>query len=417
MDKVLPEDIILDIFSRVPFESVFDCRLVSKTWKYFISHLSKLNPPSSTSDSKVSFVSLNMLQNHTFQLLYLEYDDNQQQQLRISKMNHPVVRRAHYNNLRFGDAPYRKIKSVIIGSSGGLICMSIPRDCKYGAFNNPLYICNPVTAEYILLPICSEKRLKGRNVFGFGYNDKTNEYKVVRIYYKTQEHTEPGQVQVYTLGAGTGWRNKGETTYSLQTNNSYSPGMNADGEVYWLHQEIMRKDRVPGPMKSNDGGVVGFNLADEVFRLLPNPPYYIPGTTIAVFLYHQIQVLGGCLCYIHKNRHDNINIWSFKKKNDSSSCSFNEKEEDSSNWSLAASVQLQRDKFAQFFDLKKSGEILYWYNNKTALSYDSRTASIKELLNEGTTGLEVFETIRHENSFVSLKALGEENVKMFDRIH
>ncbi|XP_026460014.1 F-box protein At3g07870-like [Papaver somniferum] len=250
---------------------------------------------------------------------------------------------------------------------------------------NPIYICNPVTREYILLPICTENCLKGRNVFGFGYNDKTNEYKVVRIYFESEEHTEPGKVQVYTLGAGTGWRNKGQVAYSLQTNNSYSPGMNADGEVYWLHQGVLEKHCVPGqPIKSDEGRVVAFNLADEVFRLLPNPPYYtiLPcGKEFAVFVYHQIQ------------------------------------EEDSSNWSLAATVHIQRDNVAQFFDLTKSGEILYWDDKKTAISYDPKTASMKELLNDGTTGLEVFETICHESSFVSLKALGEENVKMFDRIN
>ncbi|RZC71853.1 hypothetical protein C5167_034974 [Papaver somniferum] len=188
-----------------------------------------------------------------------------------------------------------------------------------------------------------------------------------------------------------------------------------------LHQGVLEKHCVPGqPIKSDEGRVVAFHLADEVFRLLPNPPYYtiLPcGKKIAVFVYHQIQVLGGCLCYIHKVRYDTINVWSFKKNNDTNGLGVNEKEEDSSNWSLAATVHIQRDNLAQFFDLTKSEEILYWDDKKTALSYNPKTASMKELLNDGTTGLEVFETIRHESSFVSLKALGEENVKLFDRIN
>ncbi|KAI3908203.1 hypothetical protein MKW98_029504 [Papaver atlanticum] len=418
MERVLPEDIILNIFSRVPFESLFECRLVSKTWNYFISHLSKVN--SASSNSKVGFISLNMLQNLKFQLLYLEYDEthNNEQHLRISKINHPPISRVHYWLFMISgvNAPYQKIKSVIIGSSNGLICLSIPRNGYFGVFNDPLYIFNPVTREYLLLPICSENCLNGRNVFGFGYNDKTNEYKVVRIYYESEEHTERGQVQVYTLGAGTGWRNKREIACSLQTNNSYSPGMNVDGEVYWLHQGILKKDSVAGQiMGSNEGRILAFNLADEVFRLLPNPPYYITlpsGQIFLAFLYEQIQVLGGCLCYVLKARYDTINIWSFKKNNDTS-----KKEENSSHWSLAGTVHIQHDDLAQFFHLTKSGKILYWDDKKTALSYDPRTSSIKDLLNDGTTGLEVFETISYESSFVSLKALGEENVKMFNRIN
>ncbi|XP_026397712.1 F-box protein At3g07870-like [Papaver somniferum] len=360
-----------------------------------------------------------MFQNQRVQLIHLEYDEtnDNEQQLRISKMNHPLISRVHYRCMIFGDdAPFWKIKSLIIGSSNGLICLSIPTDGKFGAFSDPLYICNPVTREYILLPICNEKCQQGRNVFGFGYNDKTNEYKVVRIYYESEEHTEPGQVQVYTLGAGTGWRNKGEIAYASQTNNSHSPGMNADGEVYWLHQGMPRTERG----KSNTGRVVAFSLANEMFRLLPTPPYYttLPSCLkMAVFVYYQIQVLGGCLCFIHKKGYDTINVWSFKKRNDCCSCSSNEKEEDSSNWSLAAAVHLQRGDLVEFFDLTKNGEILYWDDKRTPLSYDPRTASIKELLNDDTAGLDVFETIRHENSFVSLKALGEENVDMFDRIN
>ncbi|XP_026378115.1 F-box protein At3g07870-like [Papaver somniferum] len=361
MERVLPEDIILNIFSRVPFESLFECRLVSKTWNYFISNLNSPSSSSSSSDSKVSFISLNMLQSPKFQLLYLEYDEtnnNNEQQLRISEINHPPFSRVPYwlSMISGGNAPYQKIKSVIIGSSNGLICLSIPRDGYFGDFDDPLYIFNPVTREYISLPICGGNCLNGRNVFGFGYNSKTNEYKVVRIYYESKGHTEAGQVQVYTLGAGSGWRNKGEIACSLQTNNSYSPGMNVDGE--------------------------------------------------------QIQVLGGCLCYVLKARYDTINIWSFKKNNDTS-----KEEEDSSNWSSVGTVQIQHDNLAQFFYFTKSGNILYWDDKKTALSYDPRTSSIKELLNDGTTGLEVFETISYRSSFVSLKALGEENVKMFDRIN
>ncbi|RZC66981.1 hypothetical protein C5167_010668 [Papaver somniferum] len=289
---------------------------------------------------------------------------------------------------------------------------------RYGAFNDPLYICNPVTREYILLPICGEKCR--RNVFGFGYNDKTNEYKVVRISYESDEHTEPGQVQVYTIGAGTGWRNKGEIAYSLQTNNSHSPGVHADGEIYWLHQKILPwKAEVPGKlMKSNFDRIVAFNLADEVFRLLPMLPDYplLPGDpNFALPCYYRIQVLGGCLCYMRLE--GSADVWSFNKKNDSSGGSFNEKEEDSSNWSLAGTLQSERDCGKDFLALTKNGEILYWDDEKTYLSYNLRTESIKELLNDVTTGLDVFETIRHEYSFVSLEALGEENVRMFGRIN
>ncbi|RZC47871.1 hypothetical protein C5167_040831 [Papaver somniferum] len=108
-------------------------------------------------------------------------------------------------------------------------------------------------------------------------------------------------------------------------------------------------------MGSNEGPILAFNLADEVFWLLPNPPYYITlpnGQKFVAFLYQQIQVLGGCLCYVLKARYDTINIWSFKKNNDTS-----KEEEDSSNWSSVGTVQIQHDNLAQFFYFTKSESI------------------------------------------------------------
>lgn len=168
----------------------------------------------------------------------------------------------------YGEGPFKKTKSVIIGSSNGLICLAVPKDGLYGAVDDPLYICNPITREYIYLPIptINENCATVRNVFGFGYNDKPKEYKVVRIYYESEDVKERGLLQVYTLGGRTGWRNKGKMIYSLQSNNSYSPGTNVDGAIYWLHQEEPKLG-VCHP-NSTEGRIVAFDLADEVYRVI-----------------------------------------------------------------------------------------------------------------------------------------------------
>lgn len=96
MEK-LPSGIMADIFSRIPHESIFDCKLVSKSWNSIINHGLRTVTPS-LDTSKVSFISLNMLENNTFEMLYLEYDENEKQlsKIKISKLNHPPIQSVHY---------------------------------------------------------------------------------------------------------------------------------------------------------------------------------------------------------------------------------------------------------------------------------------------------------------------------------
>lgn len=53
---------------------------------------------------------------------------------------------------------------------------------------------------------------------GFGYAKSTNEYKVVRIHYL--DFME-GNVQVYTLGGGRGWRAIGKVSGRMRNGTDY----------------------------------------------------------------------------------------------------------------------------------------------------------------------------------------------------
>lgn len=114
--------------------------------------------------------------------------------------------------------------SLSLNSCHGLIylCQGYPDDTIRGHKlilpNNltELKILNPMTGEYISLPPCEKGRRLFSSLCGLGFCPKTNQYKVLRGSFPSEEFktncfpfpSERLQAEVYTLGSGT-WRNIG----------------------------------------------------------------------------------------------------------------------------------------------------------------------------------------------------------------
>ncbi|KAK2398665.1 hypothetical protein QL285_048584 [Trifolium repens] len=81
-----------------------------------------------------------------------------------------------------------------------------PVVAKEAPFNNiPLVICNPVTGEFIKLPVAlNTARVRMVGQAGFGFHSKTNEYKVRRRH--VRHVFEPLILEIHTLGKLL-WRN------------------------------------------------------------------------------------------------------------------------------------------------------------------------------------------------------------------
>ncbi|XP_026428372.1 uncharacterized protein LOC113324265 [Papaver somniferum] len=212
--SVLPTEIVLGILSRLHFQTVFDCKLVSKKWRslivstlpYFADmHLrfhrkllrldDDINSGADAGNDNTTDGSLGIL----FSIQFMNYDkykvgvyygnyhdDNKRFSYResTSLLNHPQLN------------SNKKQSYSLVGSCNGLVCYRIPFSDKRG-----FYVCNPMTKEYVYL--LEEKPFRSLKLSGFGYLPSSNEYKIVRIY-------SDGKIQVYTLGSGSGWRDKGE---------------------------------------------------------------------------------------------------------------------------------------------------------------------------------------------------------------
>ncbi|XP_026433800.1 F-box protein At3g07870-like [Papaver somniferum] len=290
--KYLANEIKLDILSRLPIPSVLNCKLVCKNWRETIQNptfgnthlrralLGQQQQQLNDRDSKVSFLLLTLeektriyngyyfenrkspeeiMELQRYEDLWLteegrrqiesgEYFEDRKPSVEFKIINHPLIKK-HSGT------------GAIVGSCNGLVCISIPYTHH---IDDPIYICNPTLGEKITLPrftlMAKNKNnveykkttyLDGHLVSGFGYNTKTDEFKVVRIHYFVSRRSElsKGQVQVYTLGSGkeicSPWR-----------------GILADGALHWLDEEW---------------NIVAFELAEEEFSLLPSPTCFRPG--------------------------------------------------------------------------------------------------------------------------------------------
>lgn len=214
----LPAEIMLDIFTRLPTESVLDCKSVSKTWRNVIHHRSfnqmHSNLLLSNLDSSCKFCFIFKMDDLSEQfykrkLYYLEYDDE------IS--SHKVLKL----NL---NPPFELYG--IVGSCNGLICINgLPNHYTIDESTTAsyvAYICNPITREVVTLPELDRStyyHLVDFMLCGFGYVASTNEYKVVRLYtfrdfsFQRVHKQKCAQIEVYTLGSGKGWRNAGKINY------------------------------------------------------------------------------------------------------------------------------------------------------------------------------------------------------------
>ncbi|XP_026398201.1 uncharacterized protein LOC113293977 [Papaver somniferum] len=247
----------------------------------------------------------------------------------------------------------------ILGSSNALICLNA-RDT-----HGPAYICNPITREYIMLPLSQGKEI----LTEFGYSPSTNEYKVVRIY--------KGIGEVFTLGSGIGCRNVGKVNdVPVWFENR---GALVDGVIHWMDKK---------------GTIFSFDLADEKFHELPSLPSragWIPCIIIS------LHVLGDFLCAFYYSG-KSWEIWS-RKKNKNHQHVF---------WSEVFSYV--NDTNIQLIIFKKSGGLL-WYD-KNVYRHAREASSPRMLVTSGENV--TFFGFPHKNTFVSLKDVVEENTKLVD---
>ncbi|KAK8674287.1 hypothetical protein V6N13_112581 [Hibiscus sabdariffa] len=379
--ETLPNEIIVDILSRLPITSLVQFKFVCRRWRALAQ------------DPVLADM-----------LLSLKADGNDDPCL-ILHGDFPIRNLLYFLDLSVHNQDKEKVKRLyvpfqatmpefdVVGSCNGLLCLS---DSLY---NDALYVHNPFTMDFMELPK-SRQYPDQELVFGFGFHPKTKEYKVVKIvYYRNTSNYSYGRarrtvypqsdVQIFTLGTSS-WRSLGKVSYQFVRRPSEAL---VCGRLHWVS-----RPRRYHPARR----IISFDLADEQFREVPKPD--CGGLNKCNF---HLSVLRGRLAVAVYGNYGKLEIWVLK-------C-YNEKESWAKEFTIGAympkclKLNLDRHrpmkiwknngsngKVVRVLCLLENGEVLLEYKNRVLVSYDPKKGKFRDLVFQGIPNW--FQTVVHTGS-------------------
>ena len=349
MSDYLPDELLLEILQRLSVKSVIQLRCVSKSWNSLITSSALINSHLARSLSLPS-KSNNLIVRYRIDRPYVEHyklihDDNasfdQIQQLEIP------VKCLHINHF------------ILIGSINGLFSLyELDR----------FILWNPSIGKSITLPKpCIKTHDFGICYPAFGFDPRTNDYKVVRIVVQCvlknmYEGPKQTLVEIYSLNEGS-WRiTSAGASYPLGISFNYwrRPAASLNGAVHFAANV---KGSAFSPL------VLSFDLGDEVFHTIP-----VPDSTFKEDDDVHTTVIGGSLtllCHdpaMHTfNKH--CSIWMMKEYGIVDS------------WTKLCTVDLNRE-IIRVLGLRKNGHIFVVAKlpcDWELSSYDLESQQVKKL--------------------------------------
>ncbi|XP_073143919.1 F-box protein At3g07870-like [Henckelia pumila] len=377
----LPSEIISCILSRLPIRALVGCKSVCKRWFQILSapdfakcHLSLSNPG----------LVVYQFEDDEYSCKIFEFDDVSE--LQKHDLHYNLVQK--FDPRSFVTSPDASI--VIQGSVNGFLFLR-----EISTEFDSLYICNPITREYITLsqPNFIVQDAYNRD-YGFGLSSTSGQYKVVCNNYQdvmcpcSDISTKSGECFVYTIGTGS-WRSVAPVDGPFQSLYC-SMGVFLNGNLHWLVQD------------SNCYHFIScFDLETEIFQpfsALPPYPSHFPDS-------RSLSVLHDCLCICQNVSWDTIVIWMMKEYQVEES------------WSQQYVIPIMFQTTSEImYPIKvfKDGDILILWENFKLFFYCNKSKSTRKVdafemhHYSGWT-----EAMLHTSSFVSLKSICGENVGTF----
>ncbi|KAJ0691900.1 putative F-box domain-containing protein [Helianthus annuus] len=261
MSNDLPEDLIVEIFSRLPTKSLLRFRSVSKSLYACIGSPDFIRLHALRSPKKVTII----YKIRRDKLVYTSLPENE-----LSYNPYSSVKPLEY--------PFESFR--IVGSCNGILCVY---ECGKG-----LNLWNPSIRRKVTVP---DLRTSGDFlVHGFGFDPIIDDYKILRI---TRRNSF-----VYTLKTRA-WREIASPNIPFSNVEPQSCIFN--GVLHWVVNKTDVFD------VCNNSYIMTFDLSSEVFSTidLPEPHWETNGVTI----------IKGSLAVISTNRHGRSWIWVRREYN------------------------------------------------------------------------------------------------------
>ncbi|XP_030965027.1 F-box/kelch-repeat protein At3g23880-like [Quercus lobata] len=269
MTAYLPEEVVINILSRLPPKSLIRFKCVSKTWRSLIgtpdlisrnliNHstlISKSEDPNNPLFFLVKATDKIDTSKHTFS--FLSYDNLDPEYTSEVILNLPQ--------------PNHGLNLDIVGSSSdGLLCL---------CFASTIYLWDPTTSSVLepLPPITPREMVNvDFHSVGFGFDSTSNDFKVVRllnVHFRSATNLLhiSQEAEVYSVSSGS-WRQLdpqvAHVPNGIHTQSRVT--MYLDGNFFWC--------ATPLPLDNNeDEKIVRFDFAREVFKSTSFPDACVIG--------------------------------------------------------------------------------------------------------------------------------------------
>ncbi|KAH0709555.1 hypothetical protein KY284_010982 [Solanum tuberosum] len=273
---VLPIELITEILLRLPVKPLLRFRSVSKSWLGLISSRKFVNTHLNISAN-----------NKAFHRLILGFDppENNLKDCSLDSLLYDHVTRA----IDLDYPPKKSYESIkVVGSINGVICVAIEQ--------KDLFLWNPSIRKLKKLP---SSRTGSFYMYGFGYDELHDDYKVVDITLNVGDDNSCYNVgKIYSLN-NKSWKHLDDLHIGMPFNNS---GMLVNGKLHWAIT-----NKFSGYY--NDCVILVVDLADGRWEEMENPCYGEGNFDFTPYL----GVLGNDLCMICHPLMIRADVWVMKK--------------------------------------------------------------------------------------------------------
>ncbi|CAH1426662.1 unnamed protein product [Lactuca virosa] len=335
MSDHLSEELIIEIFTRLPPKSLLRFRSLSKSWYSCIGSPGFIRMHTSRSTQKLLFrhqLYYDAYGLEHFRTLFSDdfYTLHLEDQL-------PLCPIGGYNGITAVQFPCSKT-FIIIGSCDGIFCLS--------EYQKGISLWNPSIRRKLSLPVCPRRTpVPWRGLgdgLGFGFDPISDDYKIVQISYSRESSF------FYAIKIGT-WCPITSPTPLISKVLLGSCFVN--GALHWVVDSYHTESH-----DSDLPCILTFNLSTHVFGMIPLPePFWTA---------RGITTLQGSLAVISGNNDDS---WIWVRRDDSWSVIFKSKAnqfkggsvmgvlQPATNGDLLLTAWMNKEKLVQFY-LTKMGE-------------------------------------------------------------
>ncbi|XP_047953518.1 F-box protein At3g07870-like [Salvia hispanica] len=351
----LPSEITTDVLSRLPLRSIALSKCVCKPWLNLLDFddFKFKTPPA-----------LALLQQtNSTRCSIFEFEDKDEF---VEEKSHDL----HYIPLTHFEIRDENSEILVGMAANGLLLIH-----SQGGFPQiPLFICNPITHQYIELWCPEEYILDDDDVhimlsYGFGMSKISGQYKVLCKYI---DASSDSYRHVYTLGTGT-WRLV--EAGAVSGFGTCLPGyFGFNGILHWVGGE----DDLAHTL-----WVCCFDLENECYDIFsPPPPPPVDGHGRQT---RELSTLMDCLCYSY-TWEDDIVIWLMKEYQVEESWTNLHKISRNGfdlDWDFASDWKYMGVKPIRLF---KDGDVLMLLDQKKLIYYSNKTKTIQQvgMLNDAT---------------------------------